>query len=242
MKRTSQAADSRTCSAGEALGLELCQHVPAHLVSHVAQRRRRQIRTRKQTTPNVVVLDSGEEEPQGAEKARQRRNDHPADAQFTRQPRSMDRSRPPKRHQNETSRVAASFGGDSPQGPHGAGISDAMDAFGRLNEVQAQGRCDQIRDRSLRGFAVDADLPVRQVAGPDVAQDHVGVRQGGGLATPLVTDGAGHGAGAARTHAKAAGLVQVRNASAAGSDLGNIDAGRPNQFAAAPHQPADDRQ
>ena len=112
----------------------------------------------------------------------------------------------------------------------------------RRSRSRPSGGRDAVGDHCGGRLRVDADLAVGERPGADVPEGDVGVGQGRLGAAASVADRAGNGPGAARPYPQAAGGVEEGDAAAAGTDLGDVEAGGAYQLAAAPHQPAPRRQ
>ena len=149
----------------------------------------------------------------------------------------MDRPGPAKSHQREVARIPPPLGRYGPQGPHGAGIGNAVDALGRLQQIQSEGRGNAVVHRPLRRLHVDRYLAVGQVPGADIAQHHIGVGERRFESPPLVAGWPRHGPGAARPHPQTTGLVQKGDATTSCPHFGDVDAGCPDQLAPAADEP-----
>ena len=149
----------------------------------------------------------------------------------------MDGAGPAKSHQSEFTWIPPPLGGHGPQGPHGAGIGNAVDAFGRLQQIQSEGRGNAVVYRPLCSLHVDRYLAVGQVSGADIAQHHIGVGERRFDSSPLIAGRPRHGSGAARPHPQTAGLVQKGDATTSCPHFGDVDAGCPDQLAPAADEP-----
>ena len=183
-----------------------------------------------------MVLHSRGQQAQSTEQARQGRNDDLTDMQLLRQTRRVDGTGTAKGHQHELSRVPAPLGGHGAQGPHGPGVGNAVDAFGRLQQIHVQGSGDSVLNGASGGIRVDDDVSIGQSARTDVSQHHVGIGDGRFPTPAGVAGGSRDGPGAARTHPDPAGSVQKGNAAPARPHFGDVDTGSPNELAASAHQ------
>ena len=108
-----------------------------------------------------------------------------------------------------------------------------MDAVGGLDIGHVQGSGDVVGDGAAGELSVDGEVAGQQVPGVEVAEQYVGVGDGGVLAAELVAGGAGEGAGALGADAEGAAAVDGGDAAAASADLGEVDGGDAEDVAAA---------
>ena len=145
----------------------------------------------------------------------------------------MDGAGPAKSHQREVARIPPPLGRYGPQSPHGAGIGNAVDALGCLQQIQSEGRGNAVMHCPLRSLHVDRYLAVGQVPGADIAQHYIGVGERRFESPPLVAGWSRHGSSAARPHPQTADLIQKGNATTSCPHFGDVDAGCPDQLAPA---------
>ena len=84
-----------------------------------------------------------------------------------------------------------------------------MNAFGRGQEIQAQGAGDALGDGALCCVEVDRDFAVGQIARADIAEDRIGIGQRRFGAAAAVARWPGHRACRARAYPQSAGPVEV---------------------------------
>ena len=180
----------------------------------------------------LVELQIGEQEPDGAEHARTERHDDFLDLQRAREIDRMNAAIAAECNHREGARVAAAIGGDRLHGAHHVGIGDEMNAVGGFQHVAAERTRDFALDGAPRQLRVDRHAAARKCRGIEITQNHIGVGYGR-LTTDAVTGRPGHRARAFRADLHGARLVEPDDAAAARAHLRDIDHRKLERIAAA---------
>jgi hypothetical protein len=112
-----------------------------------------------------------------------------------------------------------------PDGAHrtgDAGAADEIGAVSRFLQWQAEGRGDLHGNRVPRFGRIEPQS-ARQPVLREVAKRHIGIGQDCRSPAIAVANRARHGAGAVRADMQSSGVVDGKDAAAAGADLRNID-------------------
>ena len=185
-----------------------------------------------------MMFGVGDQQTEGAEHARQRRNDHPSDTQFRGDAGGEQRSVAAERQQRELPRIAAAFHRHRADRPHHRRRGQPQHAERRFFDGAVQAvPPDRARSPLARHRRSSFSAPADQPAGIEIPQHQIAVRDGRRGAAAAVTNRARIGAGALRADLRRAAGVQPADRAAAGADLGQIDRRQFQHVAGADQQP-----
>ena len=172
-----------------------------------------------------MVLDVGDQQPEGTEHPWEWRHHEAGYVKHLGQPGGVDRAAAAEGEEDEPPGVPAPLAGHGAKSAGHIGIDQQMDAVGRLNLGQAQGQ-GHVPGNGLPGqFPVNGEVAAQQVFRVEIAQQHVGVSDGGVPAAQAVAGRPRHRSGALRPHPDGAAAVHRGDAAAAGSHFGKVDCG-----------------
>ena len=183
-----------------------------------------------------VMLDVREQQPEGAEHARRRRDDHAPDAERGGQPGRVHGTAAAEGDHREAPRVAPALAGDRAQRPAHLHVGEGVHAPGRLGLGEAGRLRQPLAHRRVRPLGIDREGAAEQVLGIQEAQCHVGVGDGRFGAARAVADRARHRAGGVRADLQTPGAVHPGDAAAAGGHLGDVDGRHAQHVAGAAQQ------
>ena len=172
--------------------------------------------------PDGVVAQVGDQQPDRRGDAGMRRHDDLRHAQHVGHFRAMQRARAAERHQRIVARVDALLDGARADGIGHVGVDHGDHAFGRLAVAHLQ-LARQLADHPARRHLVERHPAAQEVLRIEPAQHDIGVGHGGPGAAAAVGGRAGHGAGRARADLEGAGLVEMGDRAAAGTDRVHVD-------------------
>src|SRR5688572_8275091 len=111
-----------------------------------------------------------------------------------------------------------------------------MNAFGGAYHSNTERFGNAIMNGSVRGFEINSDVPVCQLARTDVTEHNVGIGQRRFFAADLIASRTRHRPGTAGPDMQATGFVEIRDAAATGTNLGNVNCRREDALTAAADQ------
>ena len=191
-----------------------------------------------QQRARVELLDVRGKEPDGAEEPGMRRDQDAPDVERFGKPRGVHRTAAAERDQREVARIAAALDRNRAYRALHGRVRDPVDAFRGVEERKPERLGDVFPECSLGARRVEPQLAADEIAGVQIAEDEVGVRDRRTLAAPTVAGGAGHGPRAFRADAEHAAGIDPGDGAAAGADLRHVDRGDADQVAPALDEPA----
>src|SRR5215468_6601059 len=162
------------------------------------------------------------EEAEGGGDARRRRAHDAGDAELPGDRPCVHRSRPARAEERVIARIAPALGDVHTGGTRHVLVHDVVDAPGDLDRLEAE-PSGKLLHGGARRLQIDADLAAREVRWVEIAEEEVGVGDGGLRAAQAVRGGTRVRSGAARADLEQPDLVHVRDAPASRADLDQLD-------------------
>ena len=182
---------------------------------------------------DVVALEVGGYEAEGGESTGIGRDDDGADVQFLGKASGVDGARATEGNEGEGAGVVAPLDGNLADSIGHAGVHDVDDALGGWQGVEAEALAHAALDGIGGEVGVEAHLAPKEAFGVEVAEDEVGVGDGGIGAACAVAGRTGGRASTVGADAQAATIVHPSDAAATSADLKEVDDGHLDGMAGA---------
>ena len=176
-----------------------------------------------------IIFDHvADQDAESGERAGQRRNHHPRDAERFRQFAGVQSACAAKRNQGKLPRIVAAFDGDHAYGFLHGGVDDPDDSRGELfRRKLGPMPFEPFADQAACALEVQSEISAEKALRLQPAEKQVGIRHRG-LGAAAVADRAGIGSGGFGTDPQRSGGVEAGDGAAARADGVNVEHGHAN--------------